>query len=128
MRRERKSAPDAMNAGAGETGPLGHGARGPMGGIGGLGVQRQREHALHILIAPLAWGAWAVLVQQAVDTAVQKTLPPLPSRVQRGGHLRSDGSVAEPIGGQQNNPRPQGESLGGGPPPTPRKQLLPFPL
>ena len=76
-----------------------------MGGIGGLGLQRQREYALHILIAQLARGAGPLLVEQAVDAAVQKTLPPLPSRVQRGGDLRGDGGVAEPVGGQQNNPR-----------------------
>ena len=123
LRRQRKGAPDAMNAGAAESGLGGHGARGPVRGVVRPRLQRQRQDTLDVLVAQLARGAGTGLVEQAVDAAVEKTTPPLAHRLQRGGDLFGDGGVAQPAGGQQDDPRPYGQGLGRLAPSTPRDQL-----
>jgi hypothetical protein len=88
------------------------------------GLQRQREDTLDVLVAELAGGAGAGFIEQAVDAAFEKPPPPLADGLQGGGDLLCDGGVAQALGGQQNDPRPHGQSLRGLAPPAPRDQLL----
>ena len=74
-------------------------------------LQRERQHTLHILVAQLVRGAGTRLVHKSIQTGLKIAPPPLAHRVLHGVESAGNGCVAEPIGGQQNDPRPHGQRL-----------------
>jgi hypothetical protein len=77
-----------------------------------------------LAVAQLARGAWARLVQQPVETAIEKTLPLLAGRWQRAVLPTRNLSVAQTIGSQKNDPRAHRQSLRRLRTSRPRLQLL----
>ena len=111
VRLERKSAPDAADAALAEPGGLGEGAGGPVRGSGRLAFQGAGQHAFHRGIAQAARRARTGVIEQSVEAEKDKTLPPFANRGPSDPYSASDLGVTPPLGAQQHDARPQGQSL-----------------
>jgi len=76
MRLEGEGSPDAVNTGAAQPAGFREGSGRPVRRVTGRRFQRQRQHAIHIGLAQFARRSRPWLVQQAVQTLFDKTLPP----------------------------------------------------
>jgi hypothetical protein len=63
------------------------------GGLG-LALKRARQDPLDLLVAQLAWRAWARFIEQTVQAEVDESLPPLAGRRQPTSLLAGDLGVA----------------------------------
>src|SRR5581483_9123518 len=76
VRLQPKSAPDAANRALTQSAALGHCTRTPVGRIGGSALQGEPYHALNLRIADLTRWPRTRPVEQTIETAVNKALPP----------------------------------------------------
>jgi len=77
-------------------------------------------------VAQLARSPWARLVQQSVETSIEKPLPPLAGSRQRTTLTARNLRVAQTVGGQQHDPGAHRQSLRRLRATRPRLQLLPL--
>ena len=76
VRLQPKGTPDAADRALTQSAALGHRARTPVSRIGGGAFQGEPHHSLNLRITDLTRRPRAWLIEQTIQTAVQKALPP----------------------------------------------------
>jgi hypothetical protein len=124
MRLQGKRTPDAADGTLTQPAALGHRTCRPMRGSVRALFQVQREYPLHRLVADLPQSPRAGLVNQPLQTPLEKAAPPLAHRLK--GHRQTPGHrrIAPPHRAGQHNATTQRQSLGHGVTATPTLQRL----
>ena len=123
---QSERTPDAADRALAKRAATSHRAGRPVRGVGWTFLQRQGEHALDGGIANLSRSARARLIQQPIQTPRHKAAAPLSHRGFGQLHLLRHLRVRFPFRAAQDDPRPQGQGLGGSRTPHPALQRLAF--
>src|SRR6202011_4852007 len=75
---QAKGAPDSAHRGVAQPALFGHGASAPVSGVSRQLLQGLGQHRLHLLVADLAGGSTAGLVEKSRRTALDVARAPLP--------------------------------------------------
>ena len=111
MRLQAEGAPDAADARGRDAAVPRHAARAPVRGVGRLALQRLHDDALDLGVVDLARDARPRLVEQPVETTLDKTLAPFADGLRRHPLVRRHRLVAQARGAAEHDPRPQRQSL-----------------
>ena len=107
VRRQTVAAPDALHRGDADPGGLGHRRRRPVGRLAGRVAGRQLDHARdHRLVQGRLARRPRLVAQQAIDAGLHEPLLPAPDHRLALAGLPHDRGRAQPVGGQQHDPRP----------------------
>ena len=111
MRLQAEGAPDAPDAGGRDAAVPRHAARAPMRRRGRLALQRLHEDTLDLGVVDLTRDTRPRFVEQAVEAALDKALPPLADGLRRHPLARRYRLVAQTRGAAEHDPRPQRQGL-----------------
>src|SRR5258706_6180861 len=109
--RETKRSPNAVHATVAQSARFGQRARAPVSSILGRGLQCHCKDSLDFFIAHLSWRAWPRVIQQTVESFLQKTTAPFSNHLLGDSQPRRHLGISFPISARQDYPCTQGERL-----------------
>jgi hypothetical protein len=114
MRLEPERLPDPLHRGLGKLGLRGDRAAGPVGRVFGFGVDRLADELGDLFVLDRAGPARPQLVVEPGDPLLEVALAPQPHGGAREAQRPSDGGVALPLSGEQDDLGAHDEGVGQG--------------